>query len=137
MPTFDDVKELTTSGPLPARSAAMILSSLMPPTTLTSTSLFLASYSWTTFLNSESSRALQPTQTVSVVVEALPVCVGLADARLAPTASAASTAAAAATRFITQPPPVGPEPRRVSDLYEATLRCARLESQGRKFRRNL
>jgi len=38
---------------------------------------------------------------------------------------------------ITQPPPVGPEPRRVSDLYEATLRRARRESQGRKSRRNL
>src|SRR3954465_9452087 len=115
----------------------MILSSLMPPTTLTSTSLFFVSYSWTTFLNSESSRALQPTQTVSVVAEALPVCVGLADAKLAPTASAASTATAAATRFITQPPPVGPEPRRVSDLYEATIRRPPRESQGRRSRGNL
>ena len=37
MPTFDDVNELTTSGAFPERSAAMILSSLIEPTTLTST----------------------------------------------------------------------------------------------------
>src|SRR5262245_18363688 len=47
----------------------MILSSLIDPTTLTSTFAFLASYSATTFLNSPSSRALHPTQTVNVVAE--------------------------------------------------------------------
>src|SRR5262245_32393202 len=47
----------------------MILSSLIEPTTLTSTFAFLASYSATTFLNALSSRALHPTQTVSVVAE--------------------------------------------------------------------
>src|SRR4029079_5680328 len=67
MPTFDDVNELTTSGAFPERSAAMILSSLIEPTTLMSTFGSLASYSATTFLNSLSSRALHPTQTVSVV----------------------------------------------------------------------
>ena len=67
MPTFDEVNELTTSGALPPRSAAMILSSLMPPTTLTSTAAFLRSYLAATFLNSLSSRALQPTHTVSLV----------------------------------------------------------------------
>ena len=50
----------------------MILSSLIPPTTLTVTFGFFASYSATTFLNTSSSRALQPTQTVSFVACALP-----------------------------------------------------------------
>ena len=45
----------------------MILSSLIPPTTLTLTAAFFLSYSAATFLNSLSSRALQPTHTVSVV----------------------------------------------------------------------
>ena len=63
MPTFDDMNELTMSGTLPERSAAKILSSLIPPTTLTSTSGCFWSYSATTFLNSVSSwPALQPTQ---------------------------------------------------------------------------
>ena len=48
----------------------MILSSLIEPTTLTLTSAFLASYSATTFLNSLSSRALQPTQIVRFVAVA-------------------------------------------------------------------
>ena len=68
MPTFDDMNELTMSGTLPERSAAKILSSLIPPTTLTSTSGCFWSYSATTFLNSVSSwPALQPTQIVIVV----------------------------------------------------------------------
>jgi hypothetical protein len=79
----------------------MILSSLMPPTTFTSTSGCLASYSCTTFLNSESSRALQPTQTVSPVAVWRSVVAGLADAKLAPIASAPMSAAVTATRFIT------------------------------------
>ena len=61
------MNELTTSGTFPERSAAVILSSLIAPTTLTLTSAFLASYSATTFLNSFSSRALQPTQIVRFV----------------------------------------------------------------------
>jgi Ser/Thr protein kinase RdoA (MazF antagonist) len=67
MPTFDDMNELTTSGTLPERSAAKILSSLIPPTTFTFTSGCFWSYSATTFLNSLSSRWLQPTQIVIVV----------------------------------------------------------------------
>src|SRR6476661_411993 len=68
MPTFDDMNELTMSGTLPERSAAKILSSLIPPTTFTSTSACFWSYSATTFLNSVSSwPALQPTQIVIVV----------------------------------------------------------------------
>src|SRR6476659_10330386 len=65
-PTFADVKELTTSGTLPLRIAAVILSSLIPPTTLTVTSECFLSYSAAIFLNALSSRALQPTQTVMV-----------------------------------------------------------------------
>ena len=107
MPTFCDVKELTTSGAFPARIAAMILSSLIPPTTFTFTSAVFASYSDTTFLNSDSSRALQPTQMVRFVAAGFPALVGLADAKLAPIASAVSSTTAAATRFITSPPPVG------------------------------
>jgi hypothetical protein len=51
---------------LPLRIAAVILSSLMPPTTLTVISECFLSYSAAIFLNALSSRALQPTQTVMV-----------------------------------------------------------------------
>src|SRR6476646_10932393 len=61
-PTFAEVKELTTSGTFPLRIAAVILSSLMPPTTLTVTSECFLSYSATTPLKAFSSAALQPTQ---------------------------------------------------------------------------
>ena len=54
----------------------MILSSLIEPTTLTDTSAFLASYSATTFLNSFSSRALQPTQIVRFVTVARSLAAG-------------------------------------------------------------
>src|SRR3954466_12117627 len=68
IPTFEDMNELTTSGTFPERSAAKILSSLIPPTTLTFTSGCFWSYSATTFLNSVSSwPALHPTQIVTVV----------------------------------------------------------------------
>src|SRR5216117_150487 len=77
-PTFADVNELTTSGALPERIAAVILSSLIEPTTLIVTSECFASYSDTTFLNSRSSRWLQPTQTVSVVAFACDRVAGLA-----------------------------------------------------------
>src|ERR1700675_1366042 len=63
-PTFADVKELTTSGTFPLRIAAVILSSLMPPTTLTVTPGCFLSYSATTPLKAFSSAALQPTQIV-------------------------------------------------------------------------
>src|SRR5213596_3260390 len=65
-PTFADVNELTTSGTLPLRMAAVILSSLIPPTTFTFTSGWFLSYSATMLLNALSSRALQPTQIVMV-----------------------------------------------------------------------
>src|SRR5262245_48876183 len=94
MPTFDEVKELTTSGALPERSAAMILSSLIEPTTFTSTDAFFLSYSDTTFLNSLSSRALQPTQTVSFV--AAVCCDDAVDATAANAAASARTAATSA-----------------------------------------
>src|SRR5438034_8649786 len=94
-PTFADVKELTTSGTLPLRIAAVILSSLMPPTTLTFTSECLLSYSATIFLNSLSSRALQPTQIVIVValaedVPALACVLAVAATAAAPSTSATS-----------------------------------------------
>src|SRR6059058_307236 len=73
-PTFAEVKELTTSGTLPLRIAAVILSSLIPPTTFTVTSGWALSYSATTFLNTPSSRALQPTQIVSLVGPVLRDC---------------------------------------------------------------
>ena len=84
----------------------MILSSLMPPTTLTFTSGCFASYSATTFLNSVSSwPALQPTQIVTVsalwaafafgLLEAAPT-----EAATAPAATSASTTSPVATRFI-------------------------------------
>ena len=91
------------SGALPARSAAMILSSLMPPTTLMLTFGCAFWYSAISFLNEISSvPALQPTQIVSgVTAVRLPDCVGLAEANEALTASAANSPIAAATRFIT------------------------------------
>ena len=101
MPTFADVNELTTSGTLPERIAAKILSSLIPPTTLTFTSACFWSYSATTFLNSVSSwPALQPTQIVTVVA-----CLCLVDAvptetATAPAAISASRTTPVATRFI-------------------------------------
>src|SRR5438477_11642422 len=72
-PTFAEVNELTTSGALPERIAAVILSSLIEPTTFTTTFGWALSYSATTFLNSPSSRALQPTQTVSLTGPLLPL----------------------------------------------------------------
>src|SRR5262249_16250382 len=45
LPTFDDAKELTTSGGLPLRITAMVLSSLMPQTTSTWTPGVFESYS--------------------------------------------------------------------------------------------
>src|SRR5262245_25956101 len=101
MPTFAEVNELTTSGTLPERIAARILSSLIPPTTLTFTSGCFWSYSATTFLNSVSSwPALQPTQMVSVVaclcfVDAVPT-----ETATAPAATSASRTIPVATRFI-------------------------------------
>ena len=103
MPTFADVNELTTSGPLPLRIAAMILSSLMPPTTLMFTSECFASYSDVIFLNSLSSRWLQPTHTVSVVAFAEDVPASAFVFATAPAAAAHSTSVNAspiATRFI-------------------------------------
>ena len=104
MPTFADVNELTTSGELPPRSAAMILSSLMPPTTSTSTAAFLRSYSAATFLNSLSSRALHPTHTVSFVVAVVDAGASTLASTLAeavvPSTSEASRMTAVAARFI-------------------------------------
>src|SRR5436190_3147558 len=68
LPVFDDVNVLTTSGTLPLRIAARILSSTIEPTTLTFTFECFLSYSATRRLNSPSSwvLALQPTHAVMV-----------------------------------------------------------------------
>ena len=102
MPTFDDMNELTMSGTLPERSAAKILSSLIPPTTFTSTSACFWSYSATTFLNSVSSwPALQPTQIVIVVACRCPVDDRRpTETATAPAAISASRTTPVATRFI-------------------------------------
>src|SRR2546423_10382416 len=97
MPTFAEVKELTTSGGFPERIAFVICVSLTEPTTLTCTSACFASYSETTPLNSFSSRALQPTQIV-IFAGALAACgpafddvCAAAPIAVAPTARVAST----------------------------------------------
>jgi hypothetical protein len=55
---------MATSGDFPPRLAAMILSSLMPPTTFTVTPGFFASKPVTTLLMTRSSRAVKPTHSV-------------------------------------------------------------------------
>src|SRR5436190_1590307 len=97
IPTFEDMNELTTSGTFPERSAAKILSSLIPPTTLTFTAGCFWSYSATTFLNSVSSwPALQPTQIVMVVAFWAAFASGLLEA--APTEATTPAATSASTR---------------------------------------
>src|SRR5947209_4865711 len=104
-PTFAEVNELTTSGALPERIAAVILSSLIDPTTLTVTSGCAESYSATTFLNSPSSRALQPTQTVSLTGPLFELGAKLrALAAIAAANAAASSAATNTARLIGKPP---------------------------------
>src|SRR5439155_9755669 len=102
-PTFADVKELTTSGTLPLRIAAVILSSLMPPTTFTVTSECLLSYSATTPLKAFSSAALQPTQIVmlSAFAPAVPaVAEVLAVAAMSAAPSPSATTNPIPTRLI-------------------------------------
>src|SRR3954464_4946641 len=94
-PTFDDVKEETASGPSPLRSAAVILSSSMPPTRSMVTSGWAASYSPTTFLKTSSSRSDQPTQREIF-------CAGPVAAAVAP---AAVPAAAVLVALESPPPP--------------------------------
>src|ERR1700688_4378433 len=98
MPTSYELNELTTSGAVPARIAATILSSLMLPTTSSDTLGFAFWYSAASFLKAVSSRALQPTQTVSLVGaewwRAPP------DAVPATASASPSSAATRATRFI-------------------------------------
>src|SRR4051794_33698349 len=63
-PALSAEKDWATSGDLPPRLAAMILSSLMPPTTLTLICGFAFSNSATAFLMTPSSRAVKPTHSV-------------------------------------------------------------------------
>src|SRR6478752_7617972 len=69
VPTLDDANEETTSGGLPLRIAAMILASLMPPTTSTSTPGVFLSYSAMSPLSTLSScvDGRKPTQIVIFV----------------------------------------------------------------------
>src|SRR3954454_16509548 len=63
-PELSAVKDWATSGALPPRLAAMILSSLMPPTTRTFTPGFCFSNPLTVSLKTFSSRSVNPTQSV-------------------------------------------------------------------------
>src|SRR5262245_38443734 len=102
LPTFDDAKELTTSGGLPLRIAAMILSSLIPPTTSTWTPGVFASYSAMSRLRTLSSwvDGRNPTQIV--------ILTGFDEPVTAPATPAASarqaTASSAAIRRLIGPP---------------------------------
>ena len=98
-PTSYELNELTTSGAVPARIAATILSSLMLPTTFKATPGFAFWYSAASFLNALSSRALHPTQTVSFVAPA-DRCVPAPDAVPTAASMSAINVAAVATRFI-------------------------------------
>jgi len=101
------VNELTTSGTLPLRIAAVILSSLMPPTTFTVTSGCLLSYSATTPLKALSSAALQPTQIVmlSAFAPDVPaVAEFLAVAAMSAAPSTSATSNPIPTRLIPLPP---------------------------------
>ena len=101
------MNELTTSGTLPLRIAAVILSSLMPPTTFTVTSECLLSYSATTPLKALSSAALQPTQIVMLSTFAPDVPAVAELLAVAATSAAPSTSATSnpiPTRLIPLPP---------------------------------
>src|SRR3954470_9975591 len=63
-PALSAENDCATSGALPPRLAATILSSLMPPTTLTVTPGFFASKPFTASLKTFSSRWVNPTQSV-------------------------------------------------------------------------
>src|SRR5262245_28439503 len=121
VPTFDDVKVLTTSGTLPLRIAAMILLSTMSPTTFTFTSGCFASYSATSRLNSLSScvLALQPTHGVSVTGPD-DVSFELSPRHPASDSVAASRTKAVAKRFMSSLLQVGDAPL-VSAPYENAL----------------
>src|SRR5436305_4298105 len=116
MPTSYELNELATSGARPARMAATILSSLMFPTTLTSTFGCALSYSATTFLKTPSSRALQPTQIVSFVGELDLVVAAVAPTAASPRARSTSRATSALTRLIGCLPPgaIVKEPNQIS-----------------------
>src|SRR4051812_3148602 len=66
LPVLSVEKDCATSGALPPRIAATILSSLMPPTVFTFTPGCACSKSATTRLIVLSSRAVNPTQSVTV-----------------------------------------------------------------------
>src|SRR4051812_20325962 len=106
MPTSYELNELATSGALPARIAATILSSLIDPATSTVTFGCALSYSAATFLKTLSSRALQPTQTVSLVGALFFVVAAVAPTVATPSAQSTSRARTPLVRLILVPPPV-------------------------------
>lgn len=101
LPTFDDANELTTSGGLPLRIAAMIFGSRMPPVTSTWTLGFFWLYSAISALRTLSScvEGRKPTQNVIFVG---PVVFAVYASEVAVTPAAASTAAASATTVATR-----------------------------------
>src|SRR3954468_21698717 len=70
-PELSAVNDCATSGALPPRLAAMILSSLMPPTTRTFTPGWSASKSFTASLKTLSSRWVKPTHSVMLAGSSL------------------------------------------------------------------
>src|SRR5262245_55297741 len=102
MPTFDDVNELTTSGALPERRAAMILSSLIEPTTWTSTPAVLLSYYATISLTSLCPSALHATHTVSFVADVFELAAPTVPATV-PSATTATRKTTVATRLMEPP----------------------------------
>jgi hypothetical protein len=99
---LDDANDETTSGGLPLRIAAMILASLMPPTTSTSTPGVFLSYSAMSLLSTLSScvDGRKPTQIVIFVAFFSELELVTARATPATRPSAARTTAAAARRLI-------------------------------------
>src|SRR5690348_15119017 len=106
MPTSYELNELATSGALPARIAATILSSLIDPTTLTLTFGCALAYSAATPLKTLSSRALQPTHTVSFVGALFFAVAAVAPTAAIPSAPSTSRARTTLVRLIDVPPRV-------------------------------
>ena len=102
LPLLSAVNDCVTSGAVPPRMAATILSSLIPPTVFTAIAGWDFSNCAITPFTIDSSRPVKPTQIVIVVFPAEPAgrVVAAPPAAVAPSASAASDAAIVATRLI-------------------------------------
>src|SRR5437868_9985727 len=117
-PVLSEEKDWATSGALPPRIAATILSSLVPPTTFTWTPGWAASKSLTTALNVFSSGATNGVQTLIVAGASVPELLFVLEPLvvdaddffelpqpLAVSTSASSSRTVPSTRFI-RPPPI-------------------------------